>query len=504
MNVGTEGSTAPSVADWTDQARSLQLNGRAFVDGVHVDARSGSTFESINPATGEVIATVAQCDESDIGYAVRAARRAFDSGDWSRAAPSERRAVLLRLANLVEERRAEFAAIESLDTGKLVSGAYAGDVPETVRVLRWFAEAIDKVYDEIGPTAENQLAMVTREPLGVVGAVVPWNFPLLLAVWKIAPALAIGNSVVVKPAEQASLSIIRFAELAFEAGVPTGVLNVVPGYGDTAGAALGLHDDVDCVCFTGSTVVGKLFLAYSGRSNMKAIWLECGGKSPFLVFEDTSDLDRAAKAAAAGIFQNQGQVCSATSRVLVERSIHAEFLERLSHHALSYVPGNPLDPASTMGALIDEAHTQKVLADIAAASEDGAPVIGGHRVMVDDRGCFVEATVFDEVAATSRLASEEIFGPVLAVCAFESEEEAVGLANGTSYGLAAAVWTDDLRRAHRVARRVRAGTVSVNTVDAINVAVPFGGFKQSGLGRDLSLHAIDKYTGLKTTWIDLA
>jgi gamma-glutamyl-gamma-aminobutyraldehyde dehydrogenase len=388
--------------------------------------------------------------------------------------------------------------------GKPVEEAVGIDVPAAAGVFQWYAEAADKLYDEIAPTGADDLALVTREPLGVVGAVVPWNFPLDLASWKLAPALVAGNSVVLKPAEQSPLSALRLGELALEAGLPAGVLNVVPGFGETAGRALGLHPDVDCVAFTGSTEVGKLFLRYSSESNAKPVWLECGGKSPNLIFADASDLDRAAEMAAFGIFFNQGEVCSANSRLLVERSIREEFVERLLAQARAVRVGDPLDPETTMGPLVDAQHTERVLSYIEAAREGGTIRIGGDRVAVNGNSrCFVEPTVIDGISNEHRIAQDEVFGPVLTVLDFEREEEALALANQTRYGLAASIWTSNLSRAHRLARRLRAGTVSVNTVDALGPATPFGGFKESGFGRDLSLHALDKYTGLKTTWIKL-
>ncbi len=490
-----------SHADWKDRAAKLTFRTQVFIDGAFHPAASGKTFASINPATGRALAEVASGDAKDIDRAVRSARRAFESGVWSRADPAQRKKVLLRLAELILENGTELALLDSLDMGKLVADAATIDVPGSAGIFQWYGEAIDKIYDEIAPTAPGNLAMIRRMPLGVIGAVVPWNFPLDMATWKCAPALAAGNSVVLKPAEQSPLSALRLAELAMEAGLPAGVLNVVPGFGETAGQALGLHNDVDCLAFTGSTEVGKMFLGYAARSNMKQVWLECGGKSPNIVFHDVKDLDAAADMASLGIFFNQGQVCSANSRLLVEASLKDALLEKLTARAAKLVPGDPLDPASTMGAIVDERQTQRILSFIGAARSTAKLVTGGERVSVDGGGCFIAPTIFSDVSPGDALAREEVFGPVLAVTTFETEEEAIAMANDTIYGLAASIWTNDLGRAHRVSERLRAGTVSVNTVDALSPQTPFGGFKQSGVGRDLSLHALDKYTGLKTVWI---
>ncbi|WP_205910378.1 aldehyde dehydrogenase [Rhizobium sp. FKL33] len=490
-----------TLADWKDAAAKLRFRNRAFIDGAFVPALSGKTFPSVNPATEAVITEIAACDAEDIDRAVKAARAAFEDGRWSGKTPAERKAVLLKLADLIRDNLTEFALLESLDMGKLVTDAAAIDVPGAAGVFQWFAEAIDKIYDEIAPTGRGNVAMVRREALGVIGAVTPWNFPLDMAAWKCAPALAMGNSVVLKPAEQSPLSALFLVELALEAGVPAGVFNVVPGFGETAGKALGLHEDVDCITFTGSTEVGKYFLGYSAQSNMKQVWLECGGKSPNLIFDDCEDLDAAADMAAFGIFFNQGEICSANSRLLVQRGVAGAFIEKMKERAARYVPGDPLDPASTMGAIVDGRQCDRVQSYIEHGKTTAKLIAGGERVTVAGKGHFIQPTIFADVDPDDRLSREEIFGPVLAVTVFDTEEEAVTLANDTIYGLAASVWTSNLSRAHRLIDVLKVGTVSVNTVDALSPMTPFGGFKQSGVGRDLSLHAFDKFSGLKTAWI---
>jgi len=492
-------------SNWRERASTLQLRTEAFIDGKYQPAASGETFVCINPATGKSIGQIAACSSRDVDVAVASARRAFEDGHWSRMAPGSRKKILLRFSELIRKHREELALTETLDMGKPISDSLKIDIPGAARCIAWYAEAIDKVYDEIAPTPHDTLALITREPVGVVGAIVPWNFPLLMASWKLGPALATGNSVVLKPSEKSPLTALRIAEIAIEAGLPEGVFNVVPGFGHTAGEALALHMDVDCIAFTGSTRIGRRMLEYSGRSNMKRIWLECGGKSPNIVMADVADLERAAKAAAMGIFFNQGEMCSAASRLLVHESIRDEMLDRIVAIGESMAPGDPLDPATKLGAIVDQAQMNTVLGYIESGRKGGANLrSGGRRVREESGGFFVEPTVFDGVQMDMRIAREEVFGPVLSALTFKSLNEAVKMANDVMYGLAAAVWTRDLATAHRVAKSIRAGTVFVNCYDADDITVPFGGFKQSGNGRDKSLHALHKYTELKTTWIDLS
>ena len=483
----------------------MTLRTEAFIDGLFVAAADGRTFATVSPRDGTEIARVARGGAEDVDRAVAAARRAFDRGDWAFADPAQRGRVLVRLAELMTEHLDELARIESIDTGHPIGDARGVDVPNAARCLAWYGEAIDKVYGEIAPTAADALALIGREPLGVVGAVVPWNYPLIITAWKLAPALAAGNSVVLKPAEQSPLSALALAELAAEAGIPDGVLNVVPGFGEEAGQAIGRHDDVQKVAFTGSVPVGRLFQRYAGESNGKAVSLELGGKSPQVVLADAADLQAAAEAIGWGIFYNAGQTCHAGSRVVVQRSARDELVERLARVAQTFVPADPTAPDTVLGALISTEHLDGVMARVERAAAGGARVLaGGVRAQPVTGGAYMQPTLIESDDRAAPIVTEEVFGPVLVIQTAEDVDHALELANDTRYGLAAALWTSDVRTAGRLSRRLRAGTVWVNTFDASSMATPFGGFKDSGHGRDRSLHALDSYTQLKTTWISLA
>ncbi len=490
--------------DWNARAQRIDIDGRALINGRRVASVAGQVFEKRSPIDGRLLGSVARGQTVDIDAAVAGARRAFEDGRWAMQPPSARKKVLQRFAEMLLASREELALLETLDMGKPIRDSLGADVPASARCIQWYAEAVDKVYGEVAPTGPGALALITREPMGVIGAIVPWNYPMLMASWKLGPALAAGNSLVLKPSEKSPYTALRMAEIALEAGLPEGVFNVVPGFGQEAGEALALHMDVDAVGFTGSTRVGRRMLEYAGRSNLKRVYNELGGKSANIVFADFDELDRAAATAAASVFYNQGESCNAPTRLLVEESIADEFVERVAAQAQGWAPGNPLSAQTSMGALVDEGQVGTVLRYIEAGRGEGARLLtGGERVHPAAGGCYVAPTVFDRVGNEMTIAREEIFGPVLAVIRFRTEEEALARANASSYGLQAALWTTDLSRAHRVAGRLRAGTVHVNQYDEDDITVPFGGYKQSGNGRDKSLHALEKYTEIKTTWIRL-
>ncbi|HUA06511.1 MAG TPA: aldehyde dehydrogenase [Solirubrobacteraceae bacterium] len=474
------------------------------MDGRFVPAADGRVFEDVSPRDGSVIAEVARGSAEDVDLAVRAARRAFDDGSWAFADPVGRKRVLLRWAELIDEHAEELAQLESADVGHPISDARNVDVPNARNCIAWYAEAIDKVYGEIAPTGADALALIGREPLGVIGAVIPWNYPLIITAWKLAPALATGNSVVLKPAEQSPLTALALAELGAEAGLPDGVLNVVPGYGEEAGEPLGRHPLVDKIAFTGSVDVGRRFLRYAGESNGKSVSLELGGKSPHVVLADVEDLDRAADAIGWGIFYNAGQTCHAGSRVVVEQAMAPALTERLIAFAQDMVPGDPADASTALGALVSDDHLAGVLGRVERAAGNGARLlVGGARVEPVPGGAYMEPTVLEALDPADPIVQEEVFGPVLAIQQADDAEHAIALANGTGYGLAAAVWSSNITTAHRVARRLRAGTVWINTFDVSSLTTPFGGVKDSGHGRDRSLHALSAYTHLKTTWVAL-
>ncbi|MER9120946.1 aldehyde dehydrogenase [Mesorhizobium sp. M0954] len=484
--------------DYKTQASALILPNKMIVDGVPVAALSGKTFSTLNPATGEVLADLPAASAADVDKAVAAARRAFEDGRWSKLPPANRKKVLLKLASIIEENGVELALMESLDSGKTISDCINIDVPEAINSLRWHAEAVDKIYDQVSPANDASIGLIVREPIGVVGLVLPWNFPLLMLAWKIGPALAAGCTIVVKPAEETSLTTLRVAELALDAGLPAGVFNVLTGDGPGVGEPIGRHPDIDAVSFTGSTETGRRFLKYSSESNLKEVVLEMGGKNPCIVMEDVPDLDAVAAHIGNGAFWNMGQNCSAISRVFVHNDVKDRLLEKLTEVAKSWTVGDPLDSDTRIGPLISGTHFGKVSGYLGG---EGRVVTGGKVF----NGTTIEPTILEFDRHDAKHVREEIFGPIVSVIGVSSLSEAVSLANETEYGLAASVFVADGTRALRAARALKAGTVTVNSYGEGDAATPFGGYKQSGFGgRDKSLHAHDQYTQTKTLWIDLS
>jgi acyl-CoA reductase-like NAD-dependent aldehyde dehydrogenase len=489
----------------TAAARELETpETRLFIDGDYVDAVDGGRFDSVNPANREVIATVSAANTKDVDRAVAAARSAFRGGTWSRMAPRDRMAVLYRFANLIDLNAERLAVLDTLDMGKPITDMVRVDIPAAVETVQFMAEYIDKMEGSVTHTASDVMHYVLREPIGVIAAISPWNYPLLMAIWKVAPALAAGNTIVLKPAEQAPLSCLRLAELFVEAGGPPGVFNVINGIGEVAGKALALHNDVDKVTFTGSTEVGKLMLQYAGQSNMKRVSLECGGKSPQIFMADTQSMKHAIRAAYHGIYANMGEVCNAGSRILVEKSIYDEFVERFVKEGKdAYVAGDPLDPETNLGPLVTDEAQQRVLSFIESGKSEGAKLrFGGDAP--DLNGSYVNPTLFTDVNNDMRIAREEIFGPVASILRFEGIEQAIEIANDTIYGLAAGVWTSDLNTAHRLIKGIEAGVIWVNSFDAGDMTQPFGGYKQSGNARDKCVESILSYTQSKSAWIRLS
>ena len=483
----------------------LNFPSQLFIAGKYTKSISEKSFDNISPINGKIINKVYFAQEEDINLAVTQAREVFNRGYWSNLSPAERKKILLKFASFLERDRLELSLLDTLDMGKTINDTYNADLPTSIDNIEWYAEIIDKLFDDISPSSKEYMGLITKEPIGVVAAIVPWNYPLWMAIWKIAPALITGNSVILKPAEQSPMSAIKIGSLLSEAGLPDGVFSVVPGDGPITGKSLCIHNDIDCVAFTGSGEVGKLVLQYSGQSNMKRVQLECGGKSPNIIFSDCDDLDAAAEASAYAIFGNQGEVCSAGSRLIVQKEIENDFLNKVTEISKKMQPADPLDPNSFAGAIVNNEQLEKINKYVNIGKEEGAEIkVGGNITMEETGGCYFEPTIFKNVKNNMKIAQEEIFGPVLTTLTFSTFEEAISIANDTEYGLAAGVWTNDINKAIKASREIRAGTVYINNYEeGVDSTIPLGGYKQSGIGRDNGYQALENYLQVKSTWIKI-
>ncbi len=489
----------------SEKKRKINFPSKIFINGKYKESITGKSFNNISPIDGKIINSVSFSQKEDVDMAVKVARKIFEKGNWSNSDPSFRKKILLKFAELLEKNKLELALLDTIDVGKTINDTYNADIPASIDNIRWYAEIIDKLYDDIAPTPKNIIGMITKEPIGVVGAIVPWNYPLWMAVWKLAPALITGNSVILKPAEQSPMSAIRIGELLLEAGLPEGVFTVLPGDGEVTGKSMCLHNDIDCIAFTGSGEVGKLILQYSGQSNMKRIQLECGGKSPNIIFADCDNLDLVAEKSAYAIFGNQGEVCSAGSRLIIQEDIEEDFINKLVEISKNMMPGDPFDPETFMGAVVDKSQLDKIHSYVDIGKKEGANlVIGGKKTLESSGGFYYEPTIFSKVKNNMRVAREEIFGPVLSSISFKNFEEALKIANDSDYGLAAGIWTKNINIAHNMAKKLRAGTIYVNNYEeGVDTTIPLGGYKQSGIGRDNSYHALDNYLQIKSTWLKI-
>ncbi len=484
---------------------NLNYPSQLFINGKYQKSIAEKSFDNISPIDGQIINKVFHAQQEDIDLAVSKAREVFNKGYWSNLPPGERKKILLKFAALLERDRLELSLLDTIDMGKTINDTYNADLPTSIDNIEWYAEIIDKLFDDISPTSKEYMGLITKEPIGVVAAIVPWNYPLWMAIWKIAPALITGNSVILKPAEQSPMSAIKIGALLSEAGVPDGVFSVLPGDGPITGKSLCLHNDIDCVAFTGSGEVGKLVLQYSGQSNMKRVQLECGGKSPNIIFADCPDLNVAAEASAYAIFGNQGEVCSAGSRLIVQKEIENDFVDKLVKISKNMQPADPLDPNSFAGAIVNTEQLEKINKYVNIGKEEGADIeVGGKITMKETGGYYFEPTIFKNVNNSMKIAQEEIFGPVLTTLTFEIFEEAISIANDTEYGLAAGVWTRDINKAIKASREIRAGTVYINNYEeGVDSTIPLGGYKQSGIGRDNGYQALENYLQVKSTWIKI-